>query len=182
MVNMTPANAGDMGSIPRSGRSPGASPVFLPEKSQGQRSLAGYSPWGHKESDRTQQLSMHAVTVCGRLDKSILKQQFLQVPVQLFCEVFYFQNYRTELCVCSMCTVGWVQEWGCSKNHSPRLSVRTDRSRGAWTRVPAASGPSCLPSLHTWPVPFPPLYSVTFSSSQKFISKWSFYYYCFSNE
>ena len=26
-------------------------PVFLPEESHGQRSLAGYSPWGHKESD-----------------------------------------------------------------------------------------------------------------------------------
>ena len=26
-------------------------PVFLPGKSHGQRSLAGYSPWGHKESD-----------------------------------------------------------------------------------------------------------------------------------
>ena len=26
-------------------------PVFLPGESQGQRSLAGYSPWGHKESD-----------------------------------------------------------------------------------------------------------------------------------
>ena len=25
-------------------------PVFLPGKSHGQRSLAGYSPWGHKES------------------------------------------------------------------------------------------------------------------------------------
>ena len=25
--------------------------VFLPGKSHGQRSLAGYSPWGHKESD-----------------------------------------------------------------------------------------------------------------------------------
>ena len=25
-------------------------PVFLPRKSQGQRSLVGYSPWGHKES------------------------------------------------------------------------------------------------------------------------------------
>ena len=23
-------------------------PVFLPGKSNGQRSLAGYSPWGHK--------------------------------------------------------------------------------------------------------------------------------------
>ena len=28
-------------------------PVFLPEKFQGQRSLAGYSPWGSKESDTT---------------------------------------------------------------------------------------------------------------------------------
>ena len=26
--------------------------VFLPGKSHGQRSLAGCSPWGHKESDR----------------------------------------------------------------------------------------------------------------------------------
>ena len=26
-------------------------PIFLPEKSHGQRSLVGCSPWGHKESD-----------------------------------------------------------------------------------------------------------------------------------
>ena len=26
-------------------------PVFLPGKSTGQRSLVGYSPWGHKELD-----------------------------------------------------------------------------------------------------------------------------------
>ena len=31
-------------------------PVFLPEKSLGQRSLVGYSPWSHKESDTTEQL------------------------------------------------------------------------------------------------------------------------------
>ena len=29
-------------------------PVFLPEKSHGQRSLAGYSPRGHRESDITE--------------------------------------------------------------------------------------------------------------------------------
>ena len=29
-------------------------PVFLPGESQGQRSLVGYSPWGHKESDTTE--------------------------------------------------------------------------------------------------------------------------------
>ena len=28
-------------------------PIFLPGKSHGQRSLAGYSPWGHKEYDTT---------------------------------------------------------------------------------------------------------------------------------
>ena len=30
--------------------------VFLPGESHRQRSLAGYSPWGHKESDTTEQL------------------------------------------------------------------------------------------------------------------------------
>ena len=29
-------------------------PLLLPEKSYGQRNLAGYSPWGHKESDVTE--------------------------------------------------------------------------------------------------------------------------------
>ena len=32
-------------------------PVFSPEKSHGQRSLVGYSPWGHKEPDTTERVS-----------------------------------------------------------------------------------------------------------------------------
>ena len=32
-------------------------PAFLPGESHGQRSLVGYSPWGHKESDTTEQLT-----------------------------------------------------------------------------------------------------------------------------
>ena len=32
-------------------------PVFLPEKSHGQRNLVGYSPKGHKESDMSELLS-----------------------------------------------------------------------------------------------------------------------------
>ena len=34
-------------------------PVFLPGKSHGQTSLVGYSPWGRKESDTTEQLHFH---------------------------------------------------------------------------------------------------------------------------
>ena len=34
-----------------------SSPVFLPRKSHGQRSLVGYSPWGLRESDTTELLT-----------------------------------------------------------------------------------------------------------------------------
>ena len=33
-------------------------PVFLPGESHGQRSLVGYSPWGCKESDTTERLTL----------------------------------------------------------------------------------------------------------------------------
>ena len=43
-------------------------PVFLPGEFHGQRSLVGYSLWGHKESDRTERitlsLSFHLDTLC----------------------------------------------------------------------------------------------------------------------
>ena len=49
-------SVGDPGSVSGLGRFPWRrewqpTPVFLPGESRGQRSLAGYSPWGHKESD-----------------------------------------------------------------------------------------------------------------------------------
>ena len=62
MVKNLAANAGDvrdMGLIPGSGRPPWRRKwqptlVFLPGKFHRQRSLVGYSPWGHKESDMTE--------------------------------------------------------------------------------------------------------------------------------
>ena len=52
----------DLGSIPGLGRSPGGghgNPLQYSclENPHGQRSLAGYSPWGHKQSATTEQLS-----------------------------------------------------------------------------------------------------------------------------
>ena len=55
-----------MGTIPGLGRSPGGGndnplPVFLPGKSPEQRSLVGYSPWGHRVSeDETSQVDLWA--------------------------------------------------------------------------------------------------------------------------
>ena len=52
-------NAGDLGLILRLGRSPGrghGNPLQYSclENLHGQRSLVGYSPWGHKVSDTTE--------------------------------------------------------------------------------------------------------------------------------
>ena len=64
VVKNLPVNTGDMSSIPGSGKIPWRkkwkpTPIFLPVKSHGQRSLASYGPGGHK---RQTQLSMHACT------------------------------------------------------------------------------------------------------------------------
>ena len=39
-------------------------PVLLPGKSHGQRNLIGYGPWGHYESDTTEQLPFHFSLSC----------------------------------------------------------------------------------------------------------------------
>ena len=67
VVKNPPANAGDLrhefdpwvGKIPWR-RKWQPTPVFLPGRSHGQRSLAGYSPQGRKESDMAWRLSTHA--------------------------------------------------------------------------------------------------------------------------
>ena len=65
VVKNPPANARDirdMGLIPGLGRSPGGghdNPLQYStlKNPHGQRSLAGYNPWGHKELDMTEQLN-----------------------------------------------------------------------------------------------------------------------------
>ena len=47
-------------------------PVFLPGKSHGRRSLVGYSPLGCKESDTTEQLDFHIVLI---MDMNLSKLQ-----------------------------------------------------------------------------------------------------------
>ena len=59
-------------------------PVLLPGKSHGQGSLVGYSPWGHLESDTTEQLHFHFSLSCIGEGKGN--------PLQCFC----LENPRDE--------------------------------------------------------------------------------------
>ena len=66
-VKASACNAGDLDSIPGSGRFPQRrkqqpTPVFLPGEPHGQRSLVGYSPRGCKESDTTE--GLHSLSLC----------------------------------------------------------------------------------------------------------------------
>ena len=56
MVENPPANAGDTGSIPGSGRSPGVGNGNPLQYSclENPMDRVGYSPWGHKQSDTTE--------------------------------------------------------------------------------------------------------------------------------
>ena len=52
-------------------------PVLLPGKSYGQRSLVGFSPWGHEESDTTERIHFYFSLSCiGEGNGS---------PLQCFC-------------------------------------------------------------------------------------------------
>ena len=53
-------------------------PAFLPGESHGQRSQAGYSPWGHKESDTTKRLSTHTIMPKLLLSRTVFGAYFIK--------------------------------------------------------------------------------------------------------
>ena len=56
-------------------------PVLLPGKSHGRRSLVGCSPWGHEESDTTERLHFHFSLSCiGEGNGSPLQCSCLENP------------------------------------------------------------------------------------------------------
>ena len=62
-----------------------STPVLLPGKSHGQRSLVGYSLWGRKEPDMTEQLHFHLEqSNCG--NKNCLQKQKTFSEITLILE------------------------------------------------------------------------------------------------
>ena len=56
-------------------------PVLLPGKSHGRRSLVGYSPWGREESDTTERLHFHFSLSCiGEGNGNPLQRSCLENP------------------------------------------------------------------------------------------------------
>ena len=59
-----------------------ATPVLLPRKSHGRRSLVGCSPWGHEELDMTERLPFHFSLSCiGEGNGNPLQYSCLENPM-----------------------------------------------------------------------------------------------------
>ena len=85
-------NVGDLGSIPGLGRSPGGGhgnpfQYSCLEDPHGQRSLVGYSPWDHKESDTTERLThiRGGVCVCVRVWVCVHTRVLIRFSCVLLC-------------------------------------------------------------------------------------------------
>ena len=71
-------NVGDLGSILGLRRSPGERKGYPLQYPSLENSMDCVSPWGHKESDRTKQLSLHFVSAGGQEDWKSASQQPLK--------------------------------------------------------------------------------------------------------
>ena len=91
MVKNPPASAKDRRSFdPWFGKIPWRrawqlTPVLLPGESHGQRSLAGYSPWGRKESDTTEWLTLLLLLRGLSMHIRVLDKLKFCLAIQLLC-------------------------------------------------------------------------------------------------
>ena len=99
-------------------------PVFSLGKFHGQRSLAGYSPWGHKESEWSELLSTHTHTYllvimnnaaihkvfCGHIFSFLLEGRYSSI-LGRDCWIYFFFNWRINTlqnCVGFCQTSTWI--------------------------------------------------------------------------
>ena len=115
-------------------------PVLLPGKSHGRRSLVGGSPWGRRESDMTEQLHFHFSLSCiGEGNGN---------PLKCSCQ----ENPRDG-------EAWWAAVHGVAKSqtrlsnfpftfhfHALEREMATDSSVLAW-RIPGTGEPGWLPSM-----------------------------------
>ena len=97
VVKNLPAKCRRLGFDPWVGKIPWGrkwqnTPIFLPRKSHGQRSLKGYSPWCHKQLDMTEQLLFLSLTYT-QSEKAGLKLKILKTKIIASCPITAWQIY-----------------------------------------------------------------------------------------
>ena len=135
-------NAGDLGSIPGSGRYPGVrhgNPLQYSclENPYGQRSLVGYSPQGHKQSDMTEWLEPSFEKRSTKMANTVwnFKSNFVSVfkiflikketleAYQLI--LLFFQKQRQKLCLKGHASIMIIKQF--LKNYLTQYSTQLEK-------------------------------------------------------
>ena len=133
-------------------------PVLLPGKSHGWRSLVGHSPWGREESDMTERLHFHFSLSCiGEGNGNPLQYSCLENPRDrgAWCAYVYgvAQSWTRLKWLSSSSSKGWlwwlweyeVLRWerGQQALWSSSPSIQTQTSPSGKTPKQACSPPTC---------------------------------------
>ena len=128
-------------------------PVLLPGKSHGRRSLEGCSPWGHKESDMTEWLHFHFSLSCiGEGNGNPLQCSWLENPRDggaWWAAIYGVVQSRTRLkrlsSSSSICSLGQPSRYG--PIQTPCTSLTSVRSSSLL--YPQLSPPKLTSSQNT---------------------------------
>ena len=135
-------------------------PVFLPGESHGRRSLESYSPWGRKESDTTEQLTL----LLHFLFYSLFPLSTVENPLcpindcVCICVCVYESHAKLRLCCCSVALfcLTLCDPTDCS---TPGLPVHHQLLELAQTRVHGVS--DALQPSHRLSSPSPPTFNLS---------------------
>ena len=126
-------------------------PVLLPGKSNGWRSLVGCSPWGRWESDTTERLHFHFSLSCiGEGNGNPLQRSCLENPRDRgawWADIYGVAQSRTRLKLFSSSSSNSVENTGlCTTSNTKRVTFRYPSfSESLFSVLPEIS-----PSLQIW--------------------------------
>ena len=103
--------------------------VFLPGESHGQRSLAGYSPWGCKDSDMTERLSLCGSNTCRREGKEAERNKRGKKAVRHIQGQTGLVPWEFWTRMALQCCSKWAEMVGLL---FPHLSLATGCSQATW--------------------------------------------------
>ena len=151
-------DTGEAGLIPGSGRSIPwrrkwqPTPVFLPGKSHGRRSLVGYSPWGCKESDTTEQACSHRKGCKSWVLLSLLQSFLFCLLLAFALSVYYLPDGSTN-CITHPLILWTKFYWNTVHPFVYVLSVAAFLlHQQSWAVVTESTGPWSLTYLPAGPL------------------------------
>ena len=118
-------------------------PVFLPGKSHGQRSLVGYSPWGRRELDTTQWLNNNIVAIQGCIDfpgGASGKEPHCQEMQETWVGSLGGEDPLEEDTATHSSTLAWEIPW--TEESGGLQSIGSQRARHNWAHMHGSSWPA----------------------------------------